>query len=154
MFCLLFPEWSQHLEWSESKKARPGNWVLLNSWLGRLDIGGWMCSAPHPPQGKTRPCRGIQETSDLATRNKREAPQIHWTRSGTTCDFTSNYSLSPTKQEKTKNHSPSYIKHTQKEFLRGKKQTWKHFWRQKAVYCCQSAGGFFCLWQLDENWRL
>lgn len=54
VFCLLFPEWSQHLEWSDSKKIKPGNWVLLDSWLGHLDIGGWMCFATNRPQEKTR----------------------------------------------------------------------------------------------------
>lgn len=144
--------------WSDQspKKARPGNWVLLNSWLGRLDIGGWMCSAPHPPREKTRPCRGIQETPDLATRNEREAPQIYWTRSRTTCDFTSNYSSSPTKQEKTENHSPSYIKHTQKEFFKGKKNKPGSIFEGKRLFIAAKVLGFFfpCLWQLDENWRL
>lgn len=113
-----------------------------------------MCSAPHPPQEKTRPCRGIQETPDLATRNEREAPQFHWTRSRTTCDFTSNYSLSPTKQEKTKNHSPSYIKHTQKEFFKGEKTNLEAFLKAKGCLLLPKCWVFFCLWQLDENWRL
>lgn len=154
MFWLLFPEWSQHLEWSESKKVRPGNWVLLESWLGHLDIGGWMCFA----------------TNSLQVQGPAKEFRRHWSwqgRRGEASDpldkesdsvwFTANLSSSPTKQKKTKNHSPSYT-HTKGKFFKereSKKQIWKYFWRQKAVYCCQSADFFFsCLWQFCENWRL
>lgn len=109
-----------------------------------------MCSAPHPPREKTRPCRGIQETPDLATRNEREAPQIYWTRSRTTCDFTSNYSLSPTKQEKTENRSPSYIKHTQKEFFKGKKNKPGSIFEGKRLFIAAKVLFFF--FSASGNW--
>lgn len=114
MFWVLFPEWSQHLEWSESKNVRPGNWVLLESWLGHLDIGGWMCFA----------------TNSLQVQDPAKEFRRHWSwqgRRGEASDpldkesdsvwFTANLSSSPTKQKKTKNHSPSYT-HTKGKFFK------------------------------------
>lgn len=91
-----------------------------------------MCFATNPPQEKTKSLPRNQETPEPATKKEREAPQIYWTRSRTTCDFTSKFSSSPTKQKKTKNYSPSYIKHTQKEFfLRGGKKNLEAFLKAK-----------------------
>lgn len=103
-----------------------------------------MCFAANPPQEKTQSLPRNQETPEPAEKEEREAPQIQWTRSRTTCDFPSKFSSSPTKQKKTKNYSPSYIKYTQKEiFLRGGKKKLEAFLKAKAVYCCQSADFFF-----------
>lgn len=63
---------------------------------------------------RPEPCQRIKETPELAKKEEGKTSQIYQT----TCDFTSKFSSSPTKQKKTKNHSSSYIHtHTQKEFF-------------------------------------
>lgn len=102
-------------------------------------------------------CQGIQETPELAKKEEGKALQSHQTRSWTTCDFTSNFSSSPTKQKKTKNHSPSYIHtHKRNSFLRGgrKKNPGNSFEGKRLFIAAKVLIFFFCLWQLYKNWRL
>ena len=133
MFCLLFPDVSPHLEWSEFKKIRPGNWVLLNYWLDHVDIQGWMCFATHPLQESTRalPRNSWDPRAGKGGGQSLTDQPTHWMRSWTTRDYTSNISSSHTKQKKTKNHSPSYLhKHTrEKNFFLNEEKHWKHFRR-------------------------
>ena len=74
MFCVLFPEWSSHLEWSESKEDRPGNRVLLDSRMGHVDISGWMCFVTIPCRRRSGSCQGIHETPELAKVEGRSIP--------------------------------------------------------------------------------
>lgn len=102
--------------WSDQSPTESGQEIELFSTPGWVvEILGDGCALQltlcRRDQG---PAKAFPRPSSRQRRRGGQASQNDWVGSQATSDFTSNFSLSPTKQKKTKSHSPSYI-HTQKE---------------------------------------
>ena len=130
VFCLLFPEWSSHLEWSESREARPGNWVLLDSRLGHLDIRGRMCFVTIPLQEKTRILPRDSRDPRAGKGGGEEHPTPFRQGAGQAVISSQMFPCLPPSRRKRKITLPPTYVHTKGKtsFLR-KRKHWEHFWR-------------------------
>lgn len=90
---------------------------------------------------RPEPCQRIKETPELAKKEEGKTSQIYQT----TCDFTSKFSSSPTKQKKTKNHSSSYIHtHTHKRnFFKKEKKKPGSIFEGKRLFIAAKVLTFF-----------
>ena len=136
MFCVLFPEWSSHLEWSESKEARPGNRVLLDSRLGHVDISGWMCFVTIPLQEEIRILPRDSWDPRAGEGGGEEHPTPFRQGAGQTVISSQMFPCLPPSRRKWKITLPPTYVHTKGKtrgffvvfFLR-KGKHWEHFWR-------------------------